>query len=541
MNSLVNLMKRLWNSRIARLVTIIAILILCLILYTMVYDHDMPDTPVEALQIKIDTKSYTPLRKELYGFNSNMMSGDYGYLDEDFVALTKALQPKTLRFPGGTVGNFYHWKISGFRQDEMNSTLSTQLNKRNRGNYHKLQKRRDGIISFDDYMTLCQNLDITPIVVVNLWTGSPEESVGWVQYTMEKGYEVKHWELGNEYYLPHYVKKFRTAEIYMNEAKKHALAMKAVNPDIKVSICATPVAFHKEGFLIKSVQRKWDEKLSTYAAPMSSDWFDAYSVHVYAYKAVKNVEIDIMRRYLFGWIHYECEEAMNYYQDLFPDKEMWVTEWNIANPANRVANTKLHAMYVGDFFLKLLSYPHVTHANFHVITGPGKGFPVFSRITPVNTRTFWKYGGEPESDYGDTIRRTVYSSFQLIGEVFAVSDTQYVISVDNMPQFEGQLDYNNKQIPCVQVQAIGNSQTIYLMVSNRTDAGYIPEFIINEKKLKKDVVYRYVSNDRLSATNGGNADMEGSGKIEVEIQEWRGNVKKLAIPKNSFGILEVSK
>ena len=541
MNSLVNLMKRLWESRIARLITIIAILILCLILYTMVYDHDMPDTSVEALQIKIDTKSNTPLRKDLYGFNSNMMSGDYGYLDEDFVALAKALQPQTLRFPGGTVGNFYHWKISGFRQDEMNSTLSTQLNKRNRGNFDKLKKRRDGIISFDDYMMLCQDLDITPIVVVNLWTGNPAESAAWVQYTMEKGYEVKHWELGNEYYLPHYVKKFRTVEIYMNEAKKHALAMKAVNPDIKVSICATPVAFHKEGFLIKSVQRKWDEKLSTYAAPTSSDWFDAYSVHVYAYKAVKNVEIDIMRRYLFGWIHYECEEAMNYYQDLFPDKEMWVTEWNIANPANRVANTQLHAMYVGDFFLKLLSYPHITHANFHVITGPGKGFPVFSRITPVNTKTFWKYGGEPESDYGDTIRRTVYSSFQLIGEVFAVSDTQYSISADNMSQFEGQLDYSNKQIPCVQVQAIGNSQTIYLMVSNRTDAEYIPELMINEKKFNKNVVYRYVSNDRLSATNGGNAEMEGSGEIEVEIQEWRGNVKKLAIPKNSFGILEVSK
>ncbi len=541
MISHVNLMKRLWNSRFVRLIFIVSVLLIFLLLYTMVLNRDMSESSDQTLQIRIDTKSSTPLRKGLYGFNSNMMSGDYGYLDEDFVALTKTLQPQTLRFPGGTVGNFYHWKISGFRQDEMNSTLSTQLNRRNRGNFNKLQKRRDGIISFDDYMTLCQDLNIIPIIVVNLWTGNPEESAAWVQYTVEKGYEVKHWELGNEYYLPHYVKKFRTSEIYMNEAKKHALAMKAVNPDIKVSICATPVAFHKEGFLIKSVQRKWDEKLSTYAAPTSSDWFDAYSVHVYAYKAVKNVEIDIMRRYLFGWIHYECEEAMNYYQDLFPDKEMWMTEWNIANPANRVANTQLHAMYVGDFFLKLLSYPHITHANFHVITGPGKGFPVFSRITPVSTRTFWKYGGEPESDYGDTIRRAVYSSFQLIGEVFAVSDTQYAISANNMPQFEGQLDYNNKQIPCVQVQATGNSQTIYLLVSNRTDAEYIPELMINEKKFNKDVVYRYVSNDRLSATNGGNAEMEGSGKIEVKIQEWRGNVKKLAILKNSFGILEVRK
>ncbi len=541
MNSLVNLIQRIWNSKFARLIFIVAILILCLLLYTMVLDRDMSKLPIETLQIRIDTQSSTPLRKELYGFNSNMMSGDYGYLDEDFVALTKALQPKTLRFPGGTVGNFYHWKISGFLEDEMDSTLSTRLNKRNKGNYVKLQKRRDGIISFDDFMRLCQDLDITPIVVVNLWTSNPDESAAWVRYSMEKGYKVNHWELGNEYYLPHYVKKFRTAEIYMNEAKKHASAMKKVNSDIKVSICATPVAFHKEGFLIKSVQRKWDEKLANYSAPSSTDWFDAYSVHVYAYKAVKNVEIDIMRRYLFGWIQYGCEEAMSYYQDLFPGKEMWVTEWNIANPANRVANTQLHAMYAGDFFLKLLSYPNITHANYHVITGPGKGFPVFSRITPVSTETFWKYGGEPESDYGDTIRRTVYSSLQLIGEVFAESDAQYSITTDNMPLLEGKLDYRNKQIPGVQVQAVGNSQTIYIMVSNRTTSEYIPEFMIDGKKVKKDIVYRYVANDRLSATNGGNAEMEGSGKIEVEIQEWRGHLKELAIPKNSFGVLEVSK
>ncbi len=540
MNVLVNLMQRIWNSKLARLIFVSAILLLGLLLYTMVLDRDMPEYPMNSLQIKIDTQSSTPLRKELYGFNSNMMSGDYGYLDEDFVALTKALRPKTLRFPGGTVGNFYHWDISGFRQDEMNSTLSTQLNRRNKANFTKLEKRRDGIISFDDFMKLCNDLDITPVVVVNLWTGNPEESAAWVRYTIEKGYNVNYWELGNEYYLPHYVKKFRTAEIYMNEAKKHALAMKKVNPNIKVSVSATPVAFHREGFLIKRVQRKWDEQLANYSAPSSTNWFDAFSVHVYAYKGVKNVEIDVMRRYLFGWIHYECEEAMSYYQQLFPDKEMWITEWNIANPGNRVANTQLHAMYVGDFFLKLLSYPKITHANFHVLAGPGKGFPVFSRITPVSTKTFWKYGGEPESDYGDTIRRTVYSSFQLIGEVFSESDIQYAVSTDSLPELSGKLDYENKQIPGVQIQAIGNSHTVFLMVSNRTANGLMLNLLIDGKKIKKDVVFRHVSNDRLSATNGGNAEMEGSGKIEVEIQEWSGRIKKLAIPKNSFGIIEVS-
>ena len=80
------------------------------------------------MRLEIDTKTTTPLRKELYGFNTNMISGDYGYLDTDFIALTNVLQPKTLRFPGGTVGNFYHWKTAGFLENEMTTTLSSQLN-----------------------------------------------------------------------------------------------------------------------------------------------------------------------------------------------------------------------------------------------------------------------------------------------------------------------------------------------------------------------------------------------------------------------------
>ena len=517
------------------------ILVVCLLFLVVIRGCEKKSLISGGVRCEVNTQDKTRLKKELFGFNTNMISGDYGYLDADFIALTKALQPKTLRFPGGTVGNFYHWKTAGFVQDEMGSTLSPQLNKRNKGNYVRLQKRRNGIISFDDFMQLCQELNITPIVVVNLWTGTPDESAEWVRYAKTKGYKITHWELGNEYYLPHYANKFRTAEIYMKEAKKHALAMKAVNPDIKVSVCATPVAFHKEGWLMKTAQRKWDEKLAENTYPSTNSWFDAYTVHVYAYKAVRKTDIEMMRGYLFGWIHFGIEEAMKYYENLFPNKEMWVTEWNIANPANRVANTQLHAMYVGDFFLKMLSTPRITQANFHVIAGPGKGYPVFSPITPASKRTFWKYGGEPESDYGDTIRRTVYHSFQLIGETFAESDTQFAVSLQNLPMLEGQLEYKGKQMTGIQVQALGNTETVYILISNRTPDELTPRLTIDGKRLKSEVIYRYVANESLTATNGGNAEMEGSGEIEVRIEEWTGNSAELLIPKNSFGVVEVRK
>ena len=488
----------------------------------------------DALSLEINTRNPQPLPQALYGFNTNMISGDYGYLDPEFVELTKVLAPKTLRFPGGTVGNFYHWEHGGFFKDEMTSTLNPKLNQRNKGNYAKLQKRRQGKILFDDFMQLCDMLDITPVVVVNLWTGSPEESAAWVRYAKNKGYQIKHWELGNEYYLPHYLNKYPTVETYITEAKKHAAAMKAINPDIKVSVCATPIAFHKEGWLVKTQQRKWDEGLAA-----DTSFFDAYTVHVYAYKAVRKKKIEEMRGYLIGWIQFAVAEALDYYEKLFPNKEMWITEWNIANPANRVANTQLHAMYVGDFFLKMLKMPNVTQANFHVITGPGKGFPVFSPITPVTPGTFWKYGGEPESDYGNTIRRAVYPTFQLIGEAFERADTQFTLSIQNQPILMGAIEYTGRPMPGIQAQVIGDkvAKHLVVLISNRTGRQHTPRLFIDGKHYKGSVTYRYVANERLNATNGGNAEMEGSGEIEVRIQEWTGKATELVIPENSFGIL----
>ena len=73
------------------------------------------------LRLEVNTRNTQPLRQALHGFNTNMITGDYGYLDPNFVELTKALAPKTLRFPGGTVGNFYHWEVGGFFENEMTS------------------------------------------------------------------------------------------------------------------------------------------------------------------------------------------------------------------------------------------------------------------------------------------------------------------------------------------------------------------------------------------------------------------------------------
>ena len=101
------------------------------------------------------------------------------------------------------------------------------------------------------------------------------------------------------------------------------------------------------------------------------------------------------------------------------------------------------------------------------------------------------------------------------------------------------MEYKDKQMPGIQAQAIGGPAVEHLtiLVSNRTGEQYEPQLLIDGKRYKGNIHYRYVADDRLNASNGGNAEMEGSAKIEVHIQEWHGESTKLVIPKNSFGIL----
>ena len=129
----------------------------------------------------------------------------------------------------------------------------------------------------------------------------------------------------------------------------------------------------------------------------------------------------------------------------------------------------------------------------------------------------------------------------MIGEVIGKAETLFDVSQENVPMFEGELDYKGKMMSGIQVRVVGNEDTYFIMVSNRMSRDISPIFYFDGKQLKRDATYRYVANDNLKATNGGNAEMEGSGEIEVKIEEWKGNLKAFIIPKNSFGILEVKK
>ena len=119
----------------------------------------------------------------------------------------KEMQCGFLRFPGGTESDNFDWRTN------------TLVDKRRWPNEDGQDK-----LTTDKFISLCRRIGAEPIICVNTEIAifeseqtAIELAADWVEYcNIEKGYDVKYWEIGNE---PYYHYRF-TAETYAALVRK---------------------------------------------------------------------------------------------------------------------------------------------------------------------------------------------------------------------------------------------------------------------------------------------------------------------------------
>lgn len=128
-----------------------------------------------------------------------------------------------LRFPGGTESDNFWWPTN-------------DLHDYRRWPYKGGQDKMDT----DEFISLCRKLNAEPIICVNTEIAAIERddnkaaqlAADWVRYcNIEKGYNVRYWEIGNE---PYYHYRFTSTE-YAQLFVKIVKAMKKVDPSILVA------------------------------------------------------------------------------------------------------------------------------------------------------------------------------------------------------------------------------------------------------------------------------------------------------------------
>ena len=192
----------------------------------------------------------------------------------DVLDALRRLKFTAMRYPGGNFVSGYHWQDAVGPREKRPVTRDLA--------WHSLDSNQFGP---NEFLELSKKMDWTPMLAVNLGTGTPEEAKNWLEYCnipagskwsnlraehgYEKPFDVKLWCLGNEMDGP-WQMGHMPAENYAILTKQTARLMKMCDPSVEVvacGSCATELPTYLE----------WDRKVLEYLG----DDCDYISIHSY--------------------------------------------------------------------------------------------------------------------------------------------------------------------------------------------------------------------------------------------------------------------
>ncbi len=192
----------------------------------------------------------------------------------DVLATLKRLKMTAMRYPGGNFASAYHW-MDGVGPRAQRPTVRELA----------WQSIEPNTFGSDEYLAMCREMGWTPMLTVNLGTGTPEEARNWVEYTNCPGgtkyadmrvangskepYGVKLWCLGNEMDGPWQLGHV-PADQYAIRAQQAAKMMKDVDKSLELVACGSCTT-------TLPTYMEWDRQVLEYMG----DFADFISLHRY--------------------------------------------------------------------------------------------------------------------------------------------------------------------------------------------------------------------------------------------------------------------
>lgn len=197
----------------------------------------------------------TPIAPALYGqfiehlgrcidgglFEPGSPLSDTNGFRRDVLEKVRELNPKLLRWPGGTYTKIYHWQDGVGPREE----------RRRRPNLI-WGGEESHLFGTQEFIRYCRAVGAEPYISVNMGTGSAEEAANWVEYCNGTGttyyaelrrkhgapdaFGVKYWGLGNEEEAEPDCGRLQDPKQYAKEAWQFAKLMKLQDPSIKLIV-----------------------------------------------------------------------------------------------------------------------------------------------------------------------------------------------------------------------------------------------------------------------------------------------------------------
>lgn len=301
---------------------------------------------VVSIVVKPGNVTTIPVNANVFGINLGF--GLARELDKDsgFVQLLRAAHPSSLRFPGGTVANYYHpnLPVYGYKSEEIIPSL---------GGLYNLQKKRNENILYN-FIRLCKLVNTKALFCANVLTGTTEETLFVIDELKKNNVEIEGIELGNEFCLMPYRKQFPDVNTYIQKIKTTALAIRKKYPELKLIVIAGDAVPLKDMNGRSKFMRAWNEGLN------KENFYDAYTWHTYPNCAScdkENYFDNLYSKNLKALAPQQTNAILKAKAELTPlfgtNRKLWITEWNIGN-FEYLDNTFMQAAYASEFLLTLL-------------------------------------------------------------------------------------------------------------------------------------------------------------------------------------------
>jgi hypothetical protein len=286
----------------------------------------------QPVTLVLSTKDKLPHMALQHGFNLEIMLPKafqgFDYAHPGFHEGTGPLQPRVLRFPGGTTANFYDWRTDSYTDSSMDKGWAGQ-----HVEWFRKSGKQLGRAAFIAY---CNANRIQPIWVLNVHRETGADMLPWLQTIEKEGGKVERVELANEpYWDP---RAHSDVWRYIELSRPLAEELKKLRPGLKVAACLAP---HGDQ---SNYEKTWNEPL------MKQAWFfDAVVHHQYdgLPAGLDSAPVDEQAEAI---IHPEARwskmwEAM---QPTLKARPMWLTEWNLGAELaqKRWRDTGAHLLYI---------------------------------------------------------------------------------------------------------------------------------------------------------------------------------------------------
>ncbi len=419
-------------------------------------------------------------------------------------------QPFTLRVPGGAISKFHDpanvKKGWGMTEAGVKSWFEkTGFDEDGNGLDKWLRKTSDqpDHSYLDDLISLQKKFpDMTVLYVLNILNSTPEANMKAIRYLMQNGVKVVGVEAGNEVYG-----KYASFQEYANDFEPIFKQLEKEYPQIKKGIVAGANLQRKELL-------KWNNEIAAYKGD-----YDAVIMHFYytqkelseAYEMINlkstsstefNSGLDkgyrkaaelMLSKKMF-------EEGIAYCHEKFPEKAIWVTEWN-TKPSSVLNNTIVNGAW--QFKTMVENRNQIEYLLVHNGVSPD----IYGMITRKN-----KYDNVNE----EMVRRVGYWAYILAAEV------------DNPIKITKEAS--------IKLKADDDGEVCYYFTN--LDEAYNMKIETGNYKIASITIH-YLSGKYIYSSAGIAGYMGKGTKPSYEVNGIKVEEYKGTIPKNSFGYISV--